>query len=40
MISCGSEAFAEYPCSCDRDDFVYDPVHYLYLLTWKTVTMY
>ena len=34
-ISCGSEVIARHPRSYDRDDFVYDPVHYLPLLERK-----
>ena len=29
VISCGSEIIARHPRSYDRDDFVYDPIHYL-----------
>ena len=36
VISCGSEVIAQHPCSYDRDDFVYDPIHYLPLLEEKT----
>ena len=36
VISCGSEAIARHPRSYDRDDFVYDPIHYLPLLEQKT----
>ena len=35
-ISCGSEVIARHPRSYDRDDFVYDPIHYLPLLEQKT----
>ena len=35
VISCGSEIIARHPRSYDRDDFVYDPVHYLPLLERK-----
>ncbi len=35
VISCGSEIIARHPRSYDRDDFVYDPIHYLPLLEWK-----
>ena len=31
VISCGSEIITKYPRSYERDDFVYDPVHYLLL---------
>ena len=34
-ISCGSEVIARHPRSYDRDDFVYDPIHYLPLLERK-----
>ena len=36
MISCGSEVIARHPRSYKRDDFVFDPVHYLPLLERKT----
>ena len=36
VISCGSEVIARHPRSCERDDFVYDPIHYLPLLERKT----
>ncbi len=29
VISCGSEVIARHPRSCGRDDFVFDPIHYL-----------
>ena len=32
FISCGSEIITRYPRSYGRDDFVYDPIHYLPLL--------
>ncbi len=35
MISCGSEVIASHPRSYERDDFVYDPIHYLPLLERK-----
>ena len=35
VISCGSEVIARHPRSYDRDDFVYDPIHYLPLLERK-----
>ena len=35
MISCGTEVIASHPRSYDRDDFVYDPIHYLPLLERK-----
>ena len=36
VISCGSEVIARHHCAYQRDDFVYDPVHYLPLLEQKT----
>ena len=36
VISCGSEVIARHPRSYQRDDFVYDPIHYLSLLEQKT----
>ena len=36
VISCGSEVIAEHRRSYERDDFVYDPIHYLPLLERKT----
>ena len=36
VISCGSEVIARHPRSYQRDDFVFDPVHYLPLLEQKT----
>ena len=36
IISCGSEVIAKHPRSYERDDFVYDPIHYLPLLEQKT----
>ena len=35
VISCGSEVIARHPCSYQRDDFVFDPIHYLPLLERK-----
>ena len=35
VISCGIEVIASHPRSYERDDFVYDPVHYLPLLERK-----
>ena len=32
VISCGTEVIARHPRSYERDDFVYDPIHYLPLL--------
>ena len=36
VISCGSETIAKHPRSYQRDDFVFDPIHYLPLLEQKT----
>ena len=36
VISCGSEVIAKHHRSYQRDDFVYDPIHYLPLLEQKT----
>ena len=36
VISCGSEVIARHPRSHERDDFVYDPIHYLPLPERKT----
>ena len=36
MISCGSEVIARHPRSYERDDFVFDPIHYLPMLEQKT----
>ncbi len=36
VISCGSEVIARHPRSYQRDDFVFDPIHYLPLLEKKT----
>ena len=35
VISCGTEVIARHPRSYQRDDFVYDPIHYLPLLERK-----
>ena len=35
VISCGSDVIATHPRSYERDDFVYDPIHYLPLLEQK-----
>ena len=35
VISCGTEVIAKHPRSYERDDFVYDPIHYLPLLERK-----
>ena len=37
--SCGSEVIARHPRSYQRDDFVYDPIHYLPLLERKTAAL-
>ena len=29
VISCGAEVVARHPRSYEKDDFVYDPIHYL-----------
>ena len=39
VISCGSEVIAQHPHSYERDDFVYDPIHYLPLLERKTAAL-
>ena len=39
MISCGSEVIAQHSRSYERDDFVYDPIHYLPLLEQKTAAL-
>ena len=39
VISCGSEVIARHPRSYQRDDFVFDPIHYLPLLERKTGTL-
>ena len=36
VISCGSEVIARHTRSYEREDFVYDPIHYLPLLERKT----
>ena len=36
VISCGSEVIARHRRSYERDDFVFDPLHYLPLLEHKT----
>ncbi len=40
VISCGSEVIALHKRSYQRDDFVFDPVHYLPLLEQKTAALY
>ena len=39
VISCGSEVIARHHRSYERDDFVYDPIHYLPLLEQKTAAL-
>ena len=39
VISCGSEVIARHHRSYQRDDFVFDPVHYLPLLEQKTAVL-
>ena len=39
VISCGSGVIARHPRSYERDDFVYDPIHYLSLLERKTAAL-
>ena len=39
VISCGSDVIAQHPRSYERDDFVYDPIHYLPLLERKTAAL-
>ena len=39
VISCGSEVITRHPRSYQRDDFVYDPIHYLPLLERKPGTL-
>ena len=39
VISCGSEVIARHPRSYEKDDFVYDPIHYLPLLEQKTAAL-
>ena len=39
VISCGPEVIARHPRSYERDDFVYDPIHYLPLLERKTAAL-
>src|SRR5665213_3261705 len=35
VISCGAEIIARHVRSYEREDFVFDPLHYLALLEWK-----
>ena len=39
VISCGPEIIASHPRSYERDDFIYDPIHYLPLLERKTAAL-
>ena len=39
VISCGSEIIARHRRSYERDDFVFDPIHYLPLLERKTAAL-
>ena len=39
VISCGAEVVARHPRSYERDDFVFDPLHYLPLLERKTAAL-
>ena len=39
VISCGSEVIARHRRSYERDDFVFDPIHYLPLLEQKTAAL-
>lgn len=36
VISCGSEIIARHPRSYEREDFIFDPLHYLALIEQKT----
>jgi transposase len=36
VISCGSEIIARHPRSYDREDFIFNPLHYLELIEQKT----
>ena len=35
MISCGAEVIARHPRSYEREDFIFDPLHYLALIEQK-----
>ena len=35
VISCGAEVIARHPRSYERDDFIFDPLHYLALIEQK-----
>ena len=39
VISCGAEVVARHPRSYERDDFVFDPIHYLPRLEQKTAAL-
>ena len=39
VISCGTEVIAKHPRSYEKDDFVFDPIHYLPLLERKTAAL-
>ena len=39
VISCGAEVIARHPRSYKKDDFVFDPIHYLPLLEQKTAAL-
>ena len=39
VISCGSGVIARHERSYERDDFVFDPIHYLPLLEQKTAAL-
>ncbi len=39
VISCGAEIIARHPRSYEKDDFVFDPIHYLPLLERKTAAL-
>ena len=36
VIACGSEIIARHPRSWDKEDYIFDPLHYLALLEQKT----
>ena len=39
VISCGAEVIAKHPRSYEKDDFAFDPIHYLPLLEQKTAAL-
>ena len=39
VISCGAEVIARHPRSYEKDDVVFDPIHYLALLEQKTAAL-